>query len=106
MPSGRNKLTPATIDETKKLLRIAPLELYVAEYSDGGGTVSTRIVARVGKSEKFYFPFPPGTEDNAKHAASWLNTEILQRLGGKDSLPDNTAVLPAGGSPLEDGDGV
>jgi len=94
-------------EDTKKVFNVAPLELYVVEYSDGGGQKSTRVVGRIGRSNKFYFPFPEGTERNIKHAASWLNEELSRKLsGGGDDLPNSESVAKPMGNPLEDGDGV
>lgn len=106
MPSGRNRVTEMS-DETKAVHNVAPLELYVVEYSDGSGQKSTRIMGRVGKSNKFYFPFPEGTERAIKHAANWLNDGVSRFLGGRgDALPDAENVAKPMGNPLEDGDGV
>jgi hypothetical protein len=106
MPSGRNRVVAESSDQAKVIRRVAPLEFYVVDFVDGTGQSNTRVVGRVGKSSKFYFPFPEGTERNFKHAAAWMNEGLSAALDKVTSLPSEPASDLPTGDLLEDGDGV
>ena len=102
MQNTRNKPNDQS-DETKVVRRVAPLEMYVVDFVDGAGQASTRVMARVGTSGSFYFPFPDGMEKNMKTVASWLSLAINNALGSATAMPaHNNDTLPAG-SPMGSG---
>ena len=104
MANVRNRL-PAEPEPAnyKSIGKVAPLDLFlVGNVTDGEGkTAPSRIVLRIRGDKKFYFPFAPGTEQDMKTAASWLQKALEEAIDGRsgEAGPDDLASAVPTGSP-------
>jgi len=62
--------------DVKVLSKVAPVEIFLAAYTDGNGKKEQRLVTRVRGTKKFYFLFANGVESNMRSAAPWLQSQL------------------------------
>jgi len=68
-------------DNVKTLHKVAPMEIFLAAYTDGAGKKEQRLVCRPRGTKKFYFLFAGGIEGNMKSAAPWLQEQLEAQVG-------------------------
>jgi len=87
---------------------MAPLDFFVVgNITDGEGQVTpSRVVCRIRGTQKFFFPFAKGVEENMRSVAPWLQKLLDEKVGGQID-PKVQPVMPpdidkpiATGSPL------
>ena len=104
MANTRNSL-PAEPEprDYKSISTVAPLDFYlVGNVTDGEGrTTPSRVVLRIRGQKKFYFPFPPGTEQAMKTASPWLQKALEDVIDGQrgNAGPDDLGSAVPTGSP-------
>lgn len=103
--NARNRLDLESNEAAfKTVANVAPLEVYLAgNIVDGNGdTIPSRVVCRIRGTKKFYFLFPPGTEESLRSAAPWLQKELEKRIDGEsvEATPKDMDRAVPTGNPL------
>ena len=74
---ARNRIDFQVSDEKIKTLhKVAPMEVFLAAYTDGSGKKEQRLVCRPRGTKKFYFMFANNVESNMRSAAPWLQEQL------------------------------
>lgn len=68
-------------DDVKTLHKLAPMEIFLAAYTDGAGKKEQRLVCRPAGTTKFYFLFAGNVEAGMKSAAPWLQEQLEAQAG-------------------------
>jgi hypothetical protein len=79
---GRSRLEIGEMGtgDVKLLSKVAPVDIYLAAYTDGNGKKEQRLVTRVRGTKRFYFLFPGGVESGMRSAAPWLQVQLEEAV--------------------------
>lgn len=92
---ARNRIDFQVSDEKIKTLhKVAPMEVFLAAYTDGSGKNAQRLVCRPRGTKKFYFLFSGNVESNMRSAAPWLQEQLEAEVRSAEPPPIEVENVP------------
>lgn len=89
-------------DEVKTLHKVAPMEIFLAAYTDGAGKKEQRLVCRPVGTKKFYFLFAGNVESGMRSASPWLQEQLEAQVGSSTTPIEVDNVDVPVGDPMKD----
>ena len=100
---ARNKIDfQVGSDDVKTLHKVAPMEIFLAAYTDGAGKKEQRLVCRPTGTKKFYFLFAGNVESGMRSASPWLQEQLEAQVGNtSEPIAVDNVNVPVG-DPMKD----